>query len=198
MRFLPFVCLAALLTACATPPDPLLDDLEAVTPSTVLDAPSPATADPQVAELAARGEYLVELLGCGVCHTDGALIGEPNPDRRLAGSRVGIAVSNPLDNENPEVVFAPNLTPDTTTGAGLMTDEALASAIRAGVGRHGIRLTPVMPFAAYARLSDDDVDAIVTYLRSVPAVVHQVPDNVSVGRKTRQTYVHFGVYRSRR
>ncbi len=198
MKMLPVACLAALASACATPPDPMLDDLEAVTPATVLDAPPPVLAEGREPGLAARGEYLVELLGCGVCHTDGALVGEPNPDRRLAGSRVGIAESNPIDNANPAIVFPPNLTPDTATGTGRMTDEALASSIRAGIGRHGIRLTPVMPFSAYARLSDEDTAAIVAYLRSIPAVEHRVPDNVSIGRKTRERYVHFGVYRSRR
>ncbi|MGI9205360.1 MAG: hypothetical protein ACR2Q3_15195, partial [Woeseiaceae bacterium] len=71
------------LLACATeaPFDPLID-YEEVDAATIIDAPTPANILPENAELVARGEYLVELLGCGACHTDGALIGEP--DMRLS------------------------------------------------------------------------------------------------------------------
>ncbi len=189
---------AILLSACASPPDPLLDELEPVVPATVLDAPGADGEGNRDPAQVARGKYLVELLGCGACHTDGALIGEPVPGRSLAGSRVGIAYSNPIENPDPAVVFPPNLTPDPKTGTGSLSDAQLKNAIRAGVGRHGSRLLPVMPSAAFAKLTAEDTDAIVAYLRSIPAVEHAVPANVPAGKKTRALYVHFGVYRSRR
>ncbi|MBT8080310.1 MAG: hypothetical protein KJO31_17150, partial [Gammaproteobacteria bacterium] len=115
-----------LIIACASEPayDPL-DDYEELDASTILDAPSPppVRVAPENREAVARGEYLVELLGCGACHTDGALVGEPRADRSMAGSRVGIAYTSPLKFRNPGVVYPPNITPDDETGIGLWTNQ---------------------------------------------------------------------------
>lgn len=69
-------------------------------------------------EDARKGRYLVGLLGCASCHTDGALIGKPDPAKTLAGSSIGIAHSNPMINPFPGAVYPPNLTPDEATGLG--------------------------------------------------------------------------------
>ena len=190
--------LPLVLLACATeaPFDPLID-YEEVDAMTIIDAPTPAYVAPENAELVARGEYLVELLGCGACHTDGALIGEPDMRRSLAGSAIGIAYTNPLDNRNPGVVFAPNITPDRDTGIGRWTDNEIAEAVRSGLGRHGPRRILVMPWQGYAKISDDDAWAIVGYLRSLEPVENMVPADVPEGTRSSSPYVHFGVYRSR-
>lgn len=193
----PFLILF-LLTACTTVFDPAqdLEELEAVT---VMDAPLPDTSrsssyDPgQVAQ----GKYLVELLGCGSCHTNGALIGAPDPDRQLAGSHTGIAYTSPLQQKNPGVVYPSNLTPDLETGLGSWRDEQIAEMIRTGTDRHGRRQIPVMPWPAYSRISAADTDAIVAYLRSLPAISHRVPENVAPGTKAIEPFVYFGVYQSR-
>lgn len=192
------VLLPLLFAACATPVNPL-DYYEEVDAATILDAPTPMEGNvaPENRELAARGEYLVELLGCGACHTDGALIGEPRLDRSLAGTRVGIAYTNPLEFKYPGVVFSPNITPDEETGIGNWSDQQIAQAIRFGIGRHGNNAIRVMPWPSYATLNDGDVNAIVAYLRVIDPVEHLVPENVPPGRRTRAPYVHFGVYRSR-
>lgn len=190
------ICMPFVLIACAAPFNPL-GDFEPVEATTVLSAPAPdntKTYDPEVTK---RGKYLVELLGCGACHTDRALLGEPNMDLLLAGSSVGLAHSNPLTNKNPAVVFPSNLTPDNKTGIGSVSDEALTRAIRGGAGRHGVRSLRVMPVAAYSRITEDDVEAIVAYLRSLKPIRHRVPDSVREGQKSKQLYVHFGVYRNR-
>jgi len=41
-------------------------------------------------------------------------------------------------------------------------------AITQGVGKDGCKLLPPMGFAWYARMSQEDLDAIVAYLRTVP------------------------------
>ncbi len=192
-RLIPLLLLSA-CTGTATNP---LAGYDTVQPTTMMSAPAARRAadsnDPEV-----RGRYLVELLGCATCHTDGALVGEPRMDRWLAGSRTGIAYSNPLQQQNPGVLFPRNLTPDKATGIGRWTDQEIMDLIRTGVGRHGRIAAPVMPWPAYSRLSNNDISAIVAYLRSLPAVVHEVPDRVPAGTATREDYVHFGVYRSRR
>ena len=183
---------------CATPTSPL-DDYEELDAETILDAPTPAarTVAPENRASVAHGEYLVELLGCGTCHTDGALIGEPRSDRALAGSSVGIAYTNPLEIKYPGVVFAPNITPDKETGIGAWTDRQIAAAIKSGIGRHGSKPIVVMPWQSFARLTAADVNAIVGYLRHIEPVTHRVPDSVRPGQRSRERYVHFGVYRSR-
>jgi mono/diheme cytochrome c family protein len=201
MRF-GFVALALLcvLTSCVTDPGigPLAD-YEEVDASTIIDAPSPRPGQsaPGNVYVEERGEYLVELLGCGACHTDGALIGEANPDKALAGSRIGIAWSNPLGDKYPGVVYPPNITPDLETGIGKWSDPQIADAIRAGIGRHGSRRISTMPWPGYAKIYDEDIAAITAYLRSIEPVVHRVPDEVAPGQPASEPFVYFGVYRSR-
>ena len=55
-----------------------------------------------------------------------------------------------------------------------------------------------MPWPAYARIYDEDVAAIVAYLRSIPAIRHEVPREVLPGQKARKPFVYFGVYQNRR
>lgn len=191
-----------LLVACATdsePPYDPLDDYAEVDAVTILDAPSPVAGNfaPEHLYQVRRGEYLVELLGCGACHTDGALEGAPQIDRALAGSSIGIAFTNPLGTDTPGIVFPPNITPDNETGIGSWSDQQIESAIRIGQGRHAGRPIPVMPWQGYAKMTDEDVTAVVSYLRSIEAVRHQVPDEVVPGETTRDRYVYFGVFHSR-
>lgn len=191
---------ATLLAACAVEEaqdtyNPL-DEYEQVTSATVLDAPS-LEVDPENQAAVNRGEYLVELLGCGSCHTEGALIGMPDNSKWLAGSSVGVAYTSPFQTANPGIVFAPNLTPDHDTGLGRWSEAEIMEAVRTGIGRHGPNRILVMPWQGYSRMTDDDAWAIVAYLRSLPAVRNSVPANVPVGSRTRERYVHFGVYRSK-
>jgi len=199
MKFrVPSLAVLLLLVACAsgTYYDPLIA-YEALDAATMLDAPTPVEIAPENIETVTRGEYLVEILGCGACHTDGALIGEPNSDMSLAGSRIGIAYTSPLENRYPGVVYAPNITPDDETGIGRWSDRQIAEAVRAGLGRHGERRILVMPWQGYAQISDDDAYAIVGYLRNIKPVKHWVPVDVLPGTMAGSPYVHFGVYRSR-
>jgi len=191
--------LGLVVAACATSYDPL-DDYEELTPTRVMEAPAmhPDQAKAQDPALLEHGRYLVELIGCPVCHTDGALVGEPKLDHWLAGSEIGIAYSNPLKYDNPGVVFPSNLTPDPKTGIGRWSDDAIVKAMREGLGRHGRGLIQVMPWLVYESISDADTRAIVAYLRSLPPIEHKVPDKVPPGSKTDEFFVHFGVYRSRR
>ena len=197
-RTFPILIAVVFLASCAseTGYNPLAD-YEAVQAATILDAPSPPGVDPENQEIVNRGEYLVELLGCGACHTDGALVGDPRMDMALAGSSIGIAYTSPFENDNPGIVFAPNLTPDRDTGIGRWTDDEIKDAVRTGLGRHGPNRILVMPWQGYARITEDDAWAIVAYLRSIEPIENQVPVNVPMGRPTNQTYVHFGVYRSK-
>ena len=188
------------VTGCVSdaPTERVVVDYEEVSSQSILDAPSPvpgsfAPADRGMVE---RGEYLVELLGCGICHTDGALEGGADMDKRLAGSRTGIAYTSPLQVDRPGVVYPPNITPDTDTGIGSWTDQQIENAITAGLGTHVRRRIISMPWQGYSRLSEDDARAIVLYLRSIKPIRHNVPADVEPGKRATAPFVYFGVYRS--
>jgi cytochrome c553 len=138
-----------------------------------------------------RGQYLVELLSCAACHTDGQLVNDPNGERYLAGSGIGIAYSN---HDQPGVVFPSNLTPDSETGIGRWTPEQITRNIQYGIDKHGRQQLPVMPWPGYAHMAEDDAQAITAYLLSLPAVKHRVPENVAPNSPSTSPYVRYGVY----
>jgi mono/diheme cytochrome c family protein len=72
----------------------------------------------------------------------------------------------------PGKFYPRNITPDTETGIGTFTDGQIARALRDGVGHDGRAL---LPFMEMQGLSDEDLVAVVSYLRSQPPVHHVVP-----------------------
>lgn len=199
-RVLPVPLVVLLLAACASEqPERPSVEYEEARPTPIIEAPAPRPGSyaPADRQKVAHGEYLVELLACGACHTHGALIGEPDAERGLAGSRIGIAFINPLGDDKPGIVFPPNITPDMDTGIGGWSDAQIGNAIRAGKGRYANRSIVVMPWPGYARLSQGDVAAMVAYLRSIEPVEHLVPNRVLPGQQTDELFVYFGVYHSK-
>jgi Cytochrome C oxidase, cbb3-type, subunit III len=123
-------------------------------------------------ERLARGRYLViGLAGCETCHTpkDWKTHGAPNlPGMELAGQVIPVA-------NLPGVVVASNLTPDPETGAAPWSDDEIARAVREGIGHDGRTIFPMMPYEAYRSISDEDLAAIVVYMRSVAPVRNPLP-----------------------
>jgi mono/diheme cytochrome c family protein len=66
---------------------------------------------------------------------------------------------------------APNLTPDKETGIGNLTDAEIARTLRHSVGSDGRYILEFMPFQD---ISDTDMTAIISFLRSQPAIKHPV------------------------
>ena len=190
-----------MLMACTTGSTyDVLDEYEELDATTEVDAPSPipGSYSPDNRDAIEQGKYMVGLLGCGVCHTDGALAGAPDREKPLAGSRTGIAYTNPLEYHEPGVVYPPNITPDEETGIGRWSDDQIALAIRAGLSIHIGSPITVMPWQGYSALRDDDVKAVVAYLRSIKPVRHRVPAKVQPGSKAIEPFVYFGVYQDRK
>ena len=79
--------------------------------------------------------------------------------RRAAERRVHV------EDIPPGEFHARNITPDTETGIGQFSDGAIARALRHGVGHDGRAL---LPFMELQGLSDEDLVAVVSYLRSQP------------------------------
>jgi mono/diheme cytochrome c family protein len=127
-----------------------------------------ARADADESAKVQRGKYLVAIGGCSDCHTSGYFLGKPDMTRFLAGSDVGFALPG------LGVFVGRNLTPDRKTGLGDWTSEQIVTAIRTGVRPDGRTLAPIMPWRDFANLSDADASAIAAYLKSLPAIEHQV------------------------
>lgn len=188
--------LALLFTGCSNNRSGYnpLDDFEQLDPATIFALPEAVPSTTYTPAQLQRGRYMVGLLGCGSCHTDGALVGAPVDSRLLAGSDTGIAYTSPFVDDYPGVVYPPNLTPDMETGLGSWTMNRLVQMIRVGTTDHSSRSLPVMPWPAFVNITEEDAFAIAAYLKSLPPVRHQVPANVPRGQPATAAYVHFGVY----
>jgi len=116
----------------------------------------------QDADLLARGKYLVTgPMGCGNCHTP--MGPEGFVEAQALGGRL-------VDQNEMFTAIAPNITPGGEVAG--WSDAELSRAIREGIRPDGSLIGPPMPFTFYRHLSDTDVAAIVTYLRTVPAVTN--------------------------
>ena len=134
-------------------------------------------------DAARRGEYLVAIMDCRGCHTEGALTGNPNSALDLAGSTVGFGAPG------LGVFYPRNLTPDRETGLGSWTEADIARAIRTGERPDGRILAPMMPWRSYAALTDGDALAVATYLKALPPVRHAVPPPSEPGQKPPSPYL---------
>ncbi|MCC6132449.1 MAG: c-type cytochrome [Acidobacteria bacterium] len=130
-------------------------------------APVESGASPLPAEPLARGRRLLDLMSCGDCHNAFDARRQTIPGREMSG---GAEFQVPGKGK----VYASNLTPDKETGLGTATEEDLARALRSGTGHDG-RILYAMPWTAYAGLSDEDLRAVITALRALPAVRNDVP-----------------------
>lgn len=134
-------------------------------------------AERPVVEQIERGKYLVEFGGCNDCHTPGYFLGKPDMSRYLSGSDIGFEVPG-------SGVFAgPNLTPDRETGLGDWSKDEIIAALQTGVRPDGRILSPIMPWPAYAKLTQADAGAIADYLRSLPPVRRKTAGPFGPGEK---------------
>jgi mono/diheme cytochrome c family protein len=127
-----------------------------------------ATVAAGAQSLVERGSYLVNgVLTCGNCHTPRGPGGEFAMDKQLSGG--------PQEWDTPAFkVKGANITPDRETGIGSWTDAEIKRAMLEGVRPNGTQLAPIMPYGFYKVFSAADLDAVVAYLRSVPAVSNKV------------------------
>jgi hypothetical protein len=89
-----------------------------------------------------------------------------------AGSETNTAFSGPWG-----VSYAMNLTPDTGSGLGIWTEDMFVRAIR--LGKHWGQSRPIMPpmpWQVYRNLTDEDLRAVWSYLRTIPPIENRPPD----------------------
>ncbi|GAA4858608.1 hypothetical protein [Luteimonas vadosa] len=165
----------------------------------------PATPDgvagtsppPAPAAVVERGRYIVATSGCNDCHTPwvmGEKGPEPDMSRMLSGHPSDMKLPPPPAlPEGPwttltaatntafagpwGVSYTANLTPHEETGLGLWTLANFRDTLRTGkhLGR-GRDILPPMPWPVYGQLTDADIEAVYSYLRTIPAIDNQVPE----------------------
>ncbi len=139
------------------------------------DAGEDAGADASVAELVARGEYLVSHVAvCGDCHTPRNPDGSFDTSRLLAG--VECFIDAVPDDANAGCLSTRNLT-DHETGLANRSASEIKDMFLKGLRPDGTALHPVMPYYVLGNMRESDADAIVAYLRTVDGIDHMLPPN---------------------
>jgi len=106
-----------------------------------------------------RGAYLVEGLGhCQACHTPMNRMGSAKHDEAFRGGRFAD-------------LFAPDITPNTRTGIGGWSREALIEFLHEGRNVHSLASGEMGEVVAFStsQMNDADLAAVADYLRSLPA-----------------------------
>ena len=128
-----------------------------------------ASTDPAVI---ARGEYLVYgPAHCVECHASSF------KEFQKVASNEKVALQGGTKFEAPPLgrIYSQNLTPDPDTGIGRYSDGQIARMMRYNVRPNGrSSVAPMMPFH---NMSDEDMIAIISFLRAQPPVRNDVPDN---------------------
>jgi len=126
-----------------------------------------ATADAQTgaappSEEVKRGEYLARVGDCVSCHSssEGGQFG--------GGLRIDTLFG---------YLISPNITFDPSTGIGGWTRDDFWNALHNGQSKRGYYLYPVMPYTFFTKAPRKDVDAIYSYLATVPQQIYPVDVN---------------------
>jgi mono/diheme cytochrome c family protein len=131
------------------------------------DTPYPDVAASKDSAVVERGRYIVRVVApCAGCH------GDPSQRAAYASGADVPLVGGVVFDIPPGKFYTRNLTSDAETGLGNVPDKAIARALRYGVGHDGRAL---LPFMEMQGLADDDLRAVVSYLRTQPAVRNPVP-----------------------
>jgi mono/diheme cytochrome c family protein len=144
----------------AAPEDKLNVPAPPFTPRQAPPAAAPASG-------ALRGAYLANAVAiCGDCHTPKKPDGSPDMTKVLAGA--------PVPNDG----YAPNITPDDTTGIGKWTDAQIARLLRTGYAPDESVMSETMDEVirdGYQNMSESDALAIAAFLKTIPAVKSAPP-----------------------
>jgi Cytochrome c len=107
----------------------------------------------------AYGAYLGRMAHCLYCHTP--LKGGARDYEHMPGAG-GLQLTGPWGTS-----VSANITPDPETGIGAWTDQQVKDALAKGVRPDGSRLAVPMPVYYFRNMTDDDLTAVVAWLRTL-------------------------------
>ena len=129
---------------------------------------------PPLADTLAYGKYMSTISGCHFCHTQADDKGQPLPGMDFAG---GMEFKDPMLG----TMRSANITPDEDTGIGAwdkayftgrFKEYADSTNSHIPVAKGGVNT--IMPWTMYAGMTEEDLNAIYSYLRTVKPVRHEV------------------------
>jgi mono/diheme cytochrome c family protein len=134
----------------------------------IATAPRPAFRPDQAAALERggdpqRGKIIFDAGDCASCHASPGQM-----DRKRLGG--GLALSSPFG-----TLYPPNISPDPKDGIGRWRTIDLANALLSGVSPDGRHYYPALPYTSYVRMDVKDVQDLMAYLRTLPAVPGRTP-----------------------
>ena len=118
-------------------------------------------AEADMANPVKRGFYLATAAHCMECHTP---MEKGAHDFKRIGAG-GMEFPGPWGKS-----VARNITSHKEKGLGAWSDAEIKAAITQGIHRDGSKLKPPMGYPFYARMTPQDIDAIIAWLRTVPPV----------------------------
>ena len=107
-----------------------------------------------------RGRYLVTIAHCLEFHTPKGPKGHDFADAPGKGGRT---FKGPWGQS-----VSANITSNSVDGLGQWSDDEIRRAITEGVSRDGRQLKPPMGYASYAKMTRQDQDAVVAFVRTLP------------------------------
>ena len=148
---------------------------------TVYALPDETVSIPTDTESIARGRHLFQFRGCEACHSAGENLGLIESGQALSSHFGTSAQDLPrmegnIYLEDPAIgrVTASNLTSGIGGVGGAYTDQGWVDAIRHGVRADGTPLL-FMPSTEFYFLSDEDLGAVIAYIKSAPPVDNELP-----------------------
>ena len=117
-------------------------------------------AEADMANPVKKGFYLVTAAHCMECHTP---MDKGRHDFKRLGAG-GTEFPGPWGKS-----MSRNITSHKEKGIGAWSDDDIKRAITQGVAKDGTKLKPPMGFPYYAKMTDQDLSAVIAYLRTVPA-----------------------------
>ncbi|GAB4580086.1 MAG: hypothetical protein Fur0022_28250 [Anaerolineales bacterium] len=131
---------------------------------------------PEETALIERGRYLYTVTSCLFCHGN----------QGEGGAKINQASFG--------TIWVRNISSDMEFGIGAWSDAEIARAIRSGVSRDGSPLHwQGMIWDHLSNLDEEDMRAIIAYLRTLPPVARDIPDPVPPSPNDCQEYTFFTV-----
>lgn len=139
---------------------PTLRLLSSISPLVIVLMPSIAQGQVNV-QLTAKGRYIFALAGGCACHT------VPKGTLNAGGRAFPIPLGT---------VYSTNITQDKEAGLGDWSDREIIDAMVKGIRRDGTRLLPVMPYEKYSGMAEEDLTALVAFLRTLKPIKKATPE----------------------
>jgi mono/diheme cytochrome c family protein len=137
--------------------------------------PAQNVRDPDLRNQLKRGEYVMRLGHCWECHSvKGMSPSDINEENFMNGSDE----VDPILEKQVGKIYMRNLTPDPETGLGRYSAEQIKAALKNGTRLDGKKMAPPMSMFIphLSGLTDEDMDALVAFLKSLKPVKNKIPE----------------------